>query len=76
VMSDWFSRAACRGADTDHWFPSGDAIPAEVADICDGCPVRNPCLAYALADPELKGIWATTTEKERSRLRKARRKAS
>lgn len=66
----WWPRAACSGADTERWFPSGEVIPADVADICGACPVRQDCLEYALADSELKGIWAGTSPKVRARLRR------
>jgi WhiB family redox-sensing transcriptional regulator len=39
-----------------------------------GCPVRPECLDYALADTDLNGIWAGTSEQGRRELR--RRSAS
>jgi WhiB family transcriptional regulator, redox-sensing transcriptional regulator len=72
---EWLPRAACRGANTEQWFPSGNFTPPEVARICERCPVHKLCLEYAVADPELKGIWAGTSERDRARLRKLRRLA-
>jgi WhiB family transcriptional regulator, redox-sensing transcriptional regulator len=40
--------------------------------VCAGCPVRQACLDYALAIPDLMGCWAGTDETERRELRKAR----
>jgi WhiB family redox-sensing transcriptional regulator len=38
--------------------------------VCEACPVRRDCLAYALSAPELVGIWAGTDERERRRMRR------
>jgi Transcription factor WhiB len=35
------------------------------------CLCDKECLAYALADSELTGVWGGTTTQERKRLRKA-----
>ena len=73
----WTLFAACRGADTDLFFPigtTGDAvvdIDAAVA-ICHVCPVRQPCLEFALASNQEFGIWGGTTEDERRALRRGR----
>ena len=34
-----------------------------------GCPVRDECLDYALADPSLQGVWGGRTDAERRVLR-------
>lgn len=58
----------------DSWFPSEDS-PFEskarrnAKRLCDGCPVKNACLSYALTDPELRGIWGGTTTADRVKLR-------
>ena len=41
--------------------------------ICQGCPVQGSCLQFALDNGE-HGIWGGTTEDERRRLRRLRRK--
>lgn len=49
--------------------------PGENADeakrICAACPVRRPCLEWALANAEF-GIWGGTSERERRRINKQR----
>jgi WhiB family redox-sensing transcriptional regulator len=37
--------------------------------ICSQCPLKNPCLEYALRNPEI-GVWGGTTESQREDLRK------
>jgi WhiB family redox-sensing transcriptional regulator len=44
----------------------------EARALCAACPVREMCLAWAVARPELDGIWAATTPPERRRLRTRR----
>ncbi|MHB1911032.1 MAG: WhiB family transcriptional regulator [Acidimicrobiales bacterium] len=67
---DWTWRAACRGCPSDEFFPPAED-PAEAAkSVCRGCPVQDPCLDHALRYREA-GVWGGTTERERSRIRRA-----
>ncbi len=59
----WRHRAACatavaRGeaALADFW-PLRGADISEAVAICARCPVRAPCLDFALANAERDGIW-------------------
>ena len=69
---DWRDRAACKDDPTpDLWFvPPGDrhGIAAAKA-ICRRCPVTAECLAEAMANPSIVGVWGGTTERERAKLR-------
>lgn len=71
----WRHRAACRGLPVDlfHPAPGEHRTTAEARAVCARCPVRQPCLATALADPTLHGVWGGTTGQERKRLRRAER---
>ncbi|MEE1735440.1 WhiB family transcriptional regulator [Streptomyces sp. BE147] len=44
----------------------------EAKQACSGCPVAAECLKWALANPDLTqtGVWAATTKRDRTRLRK------
>lgn len=44
----------------------------EARAICSGCLCRDECLAYALSDTSLVGIWAGTTTAERRKMRRQR----
>ena len=73
----WRARAACRGHDTDLFFPPGETGEAteqieEAKAICATCPVRKACLEYALATRQEYGIWGGMTEAERRSLRRRR----
>jgi len=62
-------RAACRDHPAVSWFPGRGEHPARAKAICATCPVTADCLAFALADESLTGIWAATSAGERRVLR-------
>lgn len=69
----WRARAACRGDDPEIFFPHrGEGVSIPQA-ICARCPVTAQCLEYALDAGEHFGIWGGASERERRRLRRARR---
>jgi WhiB family transcriptional regulator, redox-sensing transcriptional regulator len=69
----WQQRAGCRNVRTEIFFPVRGACPDEAKLVCSACPVRRECLAFALADQTLQGIWGGTSERERRTLRRDRR---
>ena len=74
---NWRDDAACRHADPDLFFPVGETGPAlpqidEAKRICQACPARTPCLAWALEHGVAAGIWGGTTEEERRAIRRGR----
>lgn len=76
-MSHWTEDAACREYDAELWFPTpGDRTTALYAKaICRACPVKDVCLAEAVADPSIAGVWGATTDKDRQKLRRRKRVA-
>ncbi len=76
----WQTRAACRDADPELFFPpTGDdtsVIAARhkiaVAPICQACPVATDCLRWALDTGQDHALWAATTPTERRAIRRAR----
>ncbi|WP_246007305.1 WhiB family transcriptional regulator [Actinomadura pelletieri] len=71
LSAAWHALAACRGVDPDAFFvrPSDRAGVAAAKRICAGCPVREECLRYAVADEALEGIWGGMTDRERTATR-------
>ncbi len=63
---------ACFGENPELFFPvSSVGVEAEMAKaICGTCPFARDCLLWALPIGNLKGIWAGTTEDDRTQLRK------
>ena len=67
----WMGRARCRDEDTALFFPDHGDVPPEAKALCDECPVRSDCLAYALSMGEdARGVWAGTGERMRRRMRR------
>lgn len=64
--------AACRGMDTDLFFPGRGQTAPEVIAVCEGCVVRAECLAFAIEHREDEGIWGGTYGRTRDRMRQAR----
>lgn len=62
-------RGLCVGhPDPEIWFDPHREHRAK--QICRTCPVRRPCLAYAL-DHEKYGVWGGTSEDDRTEIRNA-----
>jgi len=61
----WMAEAACRGKDTDIFFPTRGADTGPAKAICAVCTVRPECRTYALATQQRFGIWGGLSERER-----------
>lgn len=55
---------------------AASAAPADLKELCGFCPVVKQCLATAMADKSLIGIWGGTTERERRLMRAGAGKAA
>ena len=77
MRPDFFYPTAPSGRSTQGTL---DSRQAAVANYCHGlddkkpCPVRIQCLNYALNTRQDDGVWGGTTENERERIRRQRRK--
>ncbi len=72
----WRDRAACRGVDPDAFFPVAapgtgayEREAAAALRACRACPVRNPCLDWAVRHSPDHGIWGGTAPSERNGAR-------
>ena len=73
--ADWADDAACRGMDPNSFHPpkgGGGRMVRQAKAVCSDCPVKQPCLDYAIANVELRGIWGGLTEYERRSIRQPR----
>ena len=76
ALEVWQARAACRGPHASVFFPPPQferkdektAREEQAKAICAMCPVREPCLAYALRIREPHGIWGGMSEAQRRPL--------
>lgn len=79
--TSWRDQALCMEVDPELFFPdrsgkyrmSVDGERETLAkSMCNRCPVKAECLAYAVDDPSIEGIWGGSTARERLDLRKSR----
>ena len=67
----------CRQMDTDLFFPEEPSetlrLKAVVKPVCSSCRFVHECLEWALDNNEV-GIWGGTTDSERLRMSRKRRK--
>jgi WhiB family redox-sensing transcriptional regulator len=72
----WQLKAACRGPQAEVFFPpphferKDEKLERErqAKAICATCPVRQPCLSYAISIREPHGIWGGLNESERKQF--------
>jgi WhiB family transcriptional regulator, redox-sensing transcriptional regulator len=77
-LAGWQRLAACRGEDSAYYFAPSYfekrreklAREAVAKRICTTCPVRTPCLDYALSTREAHGVWGGLNETERRAILK------
>jgi WhiB family redox-sensing transcriptional regulator len=74
--TSWQDAAMCRGIDPEVFHPQSDEEADEAKAICAACPVREPCLEYALLAREKLGVWGGLSERERRRVLRQRRKSA
>lgn len=64
----WIDEAICPQTDAEEFYPEQGASAAVAKAVCRDCPVRIPCLQFALDNSESHGVWGGFTPKERMRL--------
>mgnify|MGYP006263115963 CR=1 FL=1 len=79
----WHSEAACRSDEAGLFFaPSKEPTAARLSReeaakrVCAQCHVQTACLEHALAFREKEGVWGGTTERERRRIVRQRRRSA
>lgn len=72
AQEPWYEEAACASYPAELFFPPSDAPSAANAAkaICQGCPVREECLSFALETAQAEGVWGGMDAGERRRLRR------
>lgn len=66
--------AACVGLPPDWFFPAKGEITSETKRVCFNCPVKDPCLDFALEKKITMGIWGGLTNYAREELRNEQNK--
>lgn len=69
----WRTEAACRSLPDTMFFLAGDDFEGmrQAKDECARCPVKEPCLEFAILTNQSLGIWGGTTPNERRQIRRA-----
>ena len=71
IPGPWVEDGVCASVDTDIFFPeSGGNESKRAKAICSTCPVIDQCREYAMANPQVRGIWGGTSWTERYKARK------
>jgi WhiB family redox-sensing transcriptional regulator len=73
MMIDWSHKASCLAVDPELFFPIspeglGHAQMERAKVVCHDCPVRQPCLDYALTTGQAYGVWGGTDPAQRREL--------
>lgn len=58
----------CSQTDPEEWFPEKGANNAQARKICNECPLKDPCLQFALLNNEPYGIWGGKSSKARQKM--------
>ena len=76
MNTEWMVEGNCRTESPAQFFPS-DGVGVDAARrVCATCPVKEPCLEYALTQRIDHGVWGGASERERRRILKSRRVAA
>ncbi|MFI7453272.1 WhiB family transcriptional regulator [Nonomuraea sp. NPDC049714] len=70
---EWSRSAACLDLDPELFFPislqgAGQSQVERAKAVCRGCPVRRPCLDYAISSGQTHGVWGGTDPEQRRTL--------
>jgi WhiB family redox-sensing transcriptional regulator len=72
-MADWVKHAACKDMSSNVFFSQRGESTEPAKQVCENCPVKEPCLDYALANNETIGVWGGMSRRQR-RIEAQRRK--
>lgn len=79
---DWQRLGSCRGMDVESFFhPDGERglrrreRDDRAKQVCAGCPVMEPCRAWARQVQEPFGVWGGESEDERQAVIRADRRS-
>jgi WhiB family redox-sensing transcriptional regulator len=70
----WWDQGACKGLNSDMFYPDDEASAASAKAVCESCAVQSTCLEHALTIREKAGVWGGATERDRRRIIRQRRK--
>ncbi len=72
----WWDHGACKGLNSDMFYPDDEVSAASAKAVCGSCVVQSACLEHALTLREKAGVWGGATERDRRRIIRQRRKTA
>lgn len=72
----WWDFGACRGLDSEIFYPEDDEQAESAKAVCSTCNVQEVCLEYALSVREKAGVWGGASERDRRRIIRQRRRSA
>jgi len=72
--TEWMAGGRCRDLPPETFFPSDGVGVDHARKICAECPMKAPCLEYAMENHIDHGVWGGTSERERRRIARQRRR--
>jgi WhiB family redox-sensing transcriptional regulator len=72
--TEWMAAGRCRDLPPETFFPSDGVGVDHARKICADCAMKGPCLEYAMANHIDHGVWGGTSERERRRIARQRRR--
>jgi WhiB family redox-sensing transcriptional regulator len=76
IFESVVEQGLCAQTNPDVFFPDKGASNREAKKVCARCPVLTQCREFAVATPELTGVWGGLSNRERRNLRRAQRRAA
>ena len=67
-MEAWVQLRACSVTELHLFFSLDPKDERKAKNICADCPVKEPCLEFAMRHDE-RGVWGGTNDRQRNRLR-------
>ncbi|HWD25078.1 MAG TPA: WhiB family transcriptional regulator [Acidimicrobiales bacterium] len=74
--TEWMAAGKCRDLPPETFFPSDGVGVDRARKICADCSAKALCLEYAMENHIDHGVWGGTSERERRRLARQRRRLS
>jgi len=71
--TSWMAAGKCRAHPVSAFFPSDSDGVERAREICTTCPVRVPCVNYAVSNHIEQGIWGGTSARQRLKMARGRR---
>lgn len=68
--------AVCQNVDPEIFYPDLGGPTADAKAVCDVCPVKDPCLEWALVHEERHGVWGGVSARTRVAMIQERKKAA